>query len=71
MPRKRNHSLLKILLIIALIIIIIYLPVHAGYAKIPQKWTPQEVADLAKGVTKYWLETLQNIITKIQQLIHE
>jgi len=67
--RRGDRGFIKLIIIIVLITIILYLPIHAGYAEIPEKWSPREVASLIEGVIKYWLEVFKIVIVKLQKLI--
>jgi len=69
--RRGDRSFIKLIITILIITIILYLPIHAGYAKIPKDWTPREVANLLEGVVKYWIEVLKVVIAKLQQLIKD
>jgi len=54
-----------------LLLIFLYLPVIAGYARVPERWTPEEVAGFVGGILRYWAEVVSRVSEEVAKTLWE
>jgi len=57
--------------LLVLLLIFLYLPVMAGYARVPERWTPEEVAGFVGGILRYWVEVVSRVSEEVAKTLWE
>ena len=63
--------LTKIIIVFLILAIAVSLPVIAGYAEFPRKFTPKECINFIKGIMSYWYEFIEYVMKEIVKYISQ